>query len=283
MENAIKKADILIEALPYIREFRGRVFVIKYGGSILSEESIRKGIVEDIVFLHFMGIKIVLVHGGGINISEKMRQRKIEPRFYKGMRITDSQALEVVQQELGFLRNELKDELEHMGVEANALSGEEDLLYVSKKKAEVDLGFVGDMESINKERFNLLLNEYGILIVSPMGRDRDGVIYNINADEVASFVSAHLNAEMVVFLTNVRGIMRDPEDLESFISSINEKRIEHMVEAGTISEGMLPKVKAGLYAIDRGTKKAHIVDAKIPHAILLEIFTTEGIGTEIVR
>ncbi len=283
MEEAIKKADILIEALPYIKEFRGKIFVIKYGGSILSEEKIRQSVLEDIVFLGFMGIRIVLVHGGGINITERMRQKKLEPRFYEGIRVTDKDTLQVVDEELSELRTQVFSELKHMGVKVCALNGKEDLLYVKKKQAPVDLCFVGEMDGINKDKFHQLFNECGVLIISPMGIDRKGIVYNINADEVAAFVSGKLDAEKAVFLTNVKGIMKNPDDPDSLISSVNEEQIKDMIKSGVISEGMLPKVRSGLFALEHGTKKAHIIDAKIPHALLLEIFTKEGIGTEIIR
>lgn len=283
MQDAIKKADILIEALPYIREFRGKTFVIKYGGSILSEEKIRKGVLEDIVFLNFMGIRIVLVHGGGINITERMREKKIEPRFYEGMRITDAATLEVVEEELTVLRDEVQQELTVLGAKVAALNGKEDLLYVKKKAAPVDLEFVGDMMDINSRKFEALLSDYGIMIVSPMGTDTRKAVYNINADEVAAFVSGKLGAEKIVFLTNVKGIMKDQNNPDSLISSVNESQIKNMIKSGTITEGMLPKVNSGLFALDQGTRKVHMIDAKIPHALLLEIFTQEGIGTEIVQ
>lgn len=283
MDEAIKKADILIEALPYIRQFRSKTFVVKYGGSILTEDRIRKGVLEDIVFLYFMGIRIVLVHGGGINISERMREKKIEPRFYEGIRVTDKETLQVVEEELDTLRNEVYAELQEMGADVVALNGKHDLLYVQKKHAPVDLEYVGEMHGINTGKFTQLLDQHGIVVVSPMGIDARQTVYNINADEAAAFTSGKLNAEKIVFLTNVKGIMKDQNNPDSFISSVNEEQIRNMIKSGVITEGMLPKVASGLYALDHGTKKVHMVDAKIPHALLLEIFTNEGIGTEIVR
>lgn len=282
MEEAIRKADILIEALPYIKEFRGKIFVVKYGGSILCEEKIRQSVLEDIVFLGFMGIRIVLVHGGGITITERMREKKLEPHFYEGIRVTDKDTLRVVDEELSELRTQVFSELKALGARVFALNGKEELFYVKKKQASIDLGFVGEMDGINKDKFHQLLNEYGVVIVSPMGVDRKGIVYNINADEAAAFAGGKLDAEKAVFLTNVKGIMKNPDDPGSLISSVNEEQIQNMVQSGVINEGMLPKVRSGLFALAHGTKKVHIIDAKIPHALLLEIFTKEGIGTEIV-
>lgn len=284
MDDAIKKADVLIEALPYIKKFRGNTFVIKYGGSILSEASIRKSVLEDIVFLYFMGINVILVHGGGPNISDKLKSMNIESRFYEGIRVTDAQTLKVVEQELGELNRMLEKELGEHSTIAVGLEGKDDIIYARKKQAEADLGFVGEVVGINNDCLNTLLDEEHIVILCPTAVDRNtGDIYNVNADEVASYLSGALNADKFVLLTNVRGIMRNPSDTSTLISSINKDGITALKDEGIISGGMIPKVDAGLYALKCGVKKAHIVDARIPHALLLEIFTDTGIGTEIVR
>ncbi len=283
MEEAIRKADILIEALPYIKKFRGKTFVIKYGGSILLEESIREAIVQDLVFLYFMGINVVLVHGGGPNISEALKRAHLKSNFYKGMRVTDKDTLVVVEEELMKLNELLKKGIEDLGAKAKGLTGKDDLIYARKKKAEVDLGFVGEVVDINLARFKKLIEENHIVIVAPLGRDSQGIVYNINADEVASFISYKILAEKLVFFTNVKGILRDPNDESSLISSIKEKEVKELIKEAVISEGMIPKVEAGLSAVEKGAGKVHIIDAKIPHALLLEIFTDKGIGTEIVK
>lgn len=282
MEQAIKKADVLVEALPYIKKFRGNTFVIKYGGSILSEESIRRSVLEDLVFLYFMGINVVLVHGGGPNISNRLKEENIEPKFHEGIRVTDEKTLKIVQEELGELNRMLEDEIGAHSTIAVGIEGKDDFIFAKKKQASADLGFVGEVVGINTECMNTLLNENHIVILCPTGVDKDtGDIYNINADDVASYLAGALRADKFVLLTNVKGIMRNPEDESTLISSVSEENIKKLIEDEIIKGGMIPKVNAGINALDNGVKKAHIVDARIPHALLLEIFTDKGIGTEI--
>ena len=283
MEDAIKKADVLIEALPYIKKFRGKTFVIKYGGSILFEETIREAVLSDIVFLYFMGINVVLVHGGGPNISEKFRKLNIKSKFHEGIRITDSDSLSIVEEELMKLNKLIVDEISQHGAKVKGLNGKDDLIYAEKKQAEIDLGLVGQVVNLNMERFRKLIEKDHIIIVAPMGKDTKGTFYNINADEAASFVALKLAAEKLVLLTDVRGVMCDPNDKDSLFSSLKESQIAELIKKKVISKGMIPKVQAGIGAIEGRTKKVHIIDAKIPHALLLEIFTDKGIGTEIVK
>ena len=282
MEEAVKKADVLIEALPYIKNFRNKTFVVKYGGSILSEEKVRKSVLEDIVFLYFMGINVVLVHGGGPNISEKLRSLNIPSRFHQGIRVTDKKTLEVVEAELMVLNSMLEKELKDLGADSLGINASEDILYVEKKKSDKDVGFVGSVVSVNKEKLKDLLGKEHLIVLAPMG-SFNGEKFNVNADEAACFIAGELKAEKLVLLTNVKGIMRNVEDEDSLISSAKEEDIKKMIEEGIISEGMIPKVLAAVKALDSGTEKVHIIDAKIPHALLLEIFTDKGIGTEIVR
>ncbi len=282
MEEAVRKADVLIEALPYIKNFRGKVFVIKYGGSILSEEKVRRSVLEDIVFLHFMGIDVVLVHGGGPNITERLKTKKIIPAFHQGVRITDQATLQVVAEELTELNRMVATELQQLGAFAVGVCGKDSLIYVEKKKSELDLGFVGTVCGLNEKKFREFLSADHLVVLSPLGVELStGVTYNVNADEVASYLAGRLSAEKFVLLTNVRGVMRNVNDPDSLISSAREADIKHMIAEGIISDGMIPKACAGLDALDRGAKKAHIIDARIPHALLLEIFTDTGIGTEI--
>ena len=283
MDEAIKKADVLIEALPYIKKFRGKTFVIKYGGSILFEETIREAVLSDIVFLYFMGINVVLVHGGGPNISEKFRKLNIKSKFHEGIRITDSDSLSIVEEELMKLNKLIVDEISQHGAKVKGLNGKDDLIYAEKKQAEIDLGLVGQVVNLNMERFRKLIEKDHIIIVAPMGKDTKGTFYNINADEAASFVALKLAAEKLVLLTDVRGVMSDPNDKDSLFSSLKESQIAELIKKKVISKGMIPKVQAGIGAIEGRTKKVHIIDAKIPHALLLEIFTDKGIGTEIVK
>jgi len=284
MEEAIRKADVLIEALPYIKKFHKKIIVIKYGGSILGDDKIRQGVLEDIVFLNFMGLRPVLVHGGGPNISDRMRASGIKTEFVDGMRVTDEETLKLVAEELANLNTLIVKELEGLGVKAAGLNGtEKKMIQVQKKKARVDLGFVGDITAIDTALINEALKSDSIPVVMPMGAGPDKKVYNINADEAASAIAAALKAEKLVLLTNVKGIMRNSEDPGSFLSTLTESEIASLITDGVIQQGMVPKVNACINALDKGVKKTHIIDARIPHGLLLEIFTNEGIGTEITK
>lgn len=284
MDEAIKKADVLIEALPYIKQFRKKAFVIKYGGSILSEDSIRRGVLEDLVFLSFMGIKTVLVHGGGPNISEKLKKIGKKSDFVDGMRVTDAETLEVVEEELRELNTMIVREINEIGGVAVGLNGKDNGLIKAKKiSSSVDMGFVGVVKDVNKEFIEKEWKGNSILVICPMGIDEKRVVYNINADEAASHIAATLDAEKFVLLTNVRGVMRNPEDPESLIASLEVSDIKTLIEQNVIQGGMIPKVNACLDALKGNVKKTHIIDARIPHALLLEIFTDQGVGTEIVK
>lgn len=285
MQDIIKKADVLIEALPYIHAFRKKVVVIKYGGSILGDDKIRKGVLEDIVFLSFMGIRPILVHGGGPSITEKMKETGKRSEFYDGMRVTDEETLKIVDQELKKLNQTIVREMKELKGHPLGLSGEDGLITAARKKGKggKDLGFVGEIVSINKATLSRRLNREQIPVVCPMAKDEKGQIYNVNADEVASAIAIALGAEKFVLLTNVKGVMRNIEDHESFLSSLNTKEAKSLVKQKVIQEGMIPKIKACLDTVEGGVKKTHIIDARIPRALLLEIFTDEGIGTEIEK
>lgn len=284
MDEAIKKADVLIEALPYIKKFRNSVFVVKYGGSILGEETIRRGVLEDLVFLSFMGIKTLLVHGGGPNISEEMRRLGKKTEFVDGMRVTDFETLKIVDEKLNELNQLIVAEIQEIGGGAIGVSGKkEGFIKAVKMASAVDMGFVGIVESINKDFILSKFKDSAIMVLSPMGLDEKGVMFNINADEVASTAAAVLGAEKFVLLTNVRGVMRDPADSDSLIASLKLKDIKMLIKQKVIQGGMIPKVNACLKALSGDVKKTHIIDARIPHALLLEIFTDQGVGTEIVK
>lgn len=284
MEEAIKKADVLIEALPYIKRFHKKIIVIKYGGSILGEEKIRKGILEDIVFLNYIGLRPVLVHGGGPNISERMRVSGKKTEFVDGMRVTDEETLRVVDEELQKLNDIIVDEIKEAGAKTMGISGKEKRIILAKKKeAERDLGLVGDIIEINTEPLLEKLKSDNVVVILPMGIGKDKIEYNINADEAACDISAALKAEKLVLLTNVKGIMRNPNDPNSFLSTLTVKEAEALIRDNVIQQGMIPKVMACIGALEKGVKKTHIIDARTPHALLLEIFTDQGVGTEIIR
>jgi acetylglutamate kinase len=284
MEEAIKKADVLIEALPYIKKFHKKIIVIKYGGSILGEEKIRKGILEDIVFLNFMGLRPVLVHGGGPNISERMRASGKKSEFVEGMRVTDEETLMVVEEELQYLNELIVKEITELGAKTIGLSGKEkNIIQVVKKNSNVDLGMVGHIVGIENKPILDELRKEKVVVILPMGTSKDKKTYNVNADEAASNIAANLKAEKLVILTNVRGIMRNPDDPSSFLSTLTIEEARGLVENSIIQQGMIPKVLACVDALDKGVKKTHIIDARISHGLLLEIFTDQGIGTEIIK
>ena len=284
MEEAIKKADVLIEALPYIKKFHRKVIVIKYGGSILGEEKIRKGVLEDIVFLNFMGLRPVLVHGGGPNINERMRSSGKKTEFVDGMRVTDKETLSLVEEELKNLNDLIVSEINELGAKGVGLSGKDNqLIQAEKKKASIDLGLVGQTIGINAEVITAELRKDKIAVILPMGIGNDKKTYNVNADEAAASVAAALEAEKFVLLTNVKGILRNPEDPHSFLSTLTIQEANGLIEENVIQQGMIPKVKACISALEMGVKKTHIVDARTPHGLLLEIFTDQGIGTEIIQ
>jgi len=284
MEEAIKKADVLVEALPYIKKFHKKIIVIKYGGSILGEEKIRRGVLEDIVFLNFMGLRAVLVHGGGPNISERLRSSGKKTEFVDGMRVTDEGTLKLVEEELQSLNELIVKEIIELGAKAAGLNGKEkNIIQVEKKKAEIDLGFVGHIVGIENQPILDELKKDKIVVVLPMGKGKDKKAYNVNADEAASSIAASLGAEKLVLLTNVKGIMRNSEDPHSFLSTLTIEEAKGLIESNIVQQGMIPKVKACIDALEKGVKKTHIVDARTPHGLLLEIFTDKGIGTEVIK
>ena len=284
MDEAIKKAEVLIEALPYIKRFHKKIVVIKYGGSILGEEKIRRGILEDIVFLNFMGLRPVLVHGGGPNISDRMRVSGKKTEFIDGMRVTDEETLLVVEEELQKLNDIILKEISDLGANAVGLNGKNNsLIQAEKKEAPIDLGLVGHIVNINSQVVLEELQKDRVPVILPMGIGKDNKTYNVNADEAAANISASLKAEKMVLLTNVKGIMRNSEDTNSFISTITIAEVGALIGDKVIQQGMIPKVNACINALDKGVKKTHIVDARIPHGLLLEIFTDKGVGTEIIK
>lgn len=283
MEQAIKKSEVLIEALPYIKKFFGKVVVIKYGGSVLHNRQIRHMVLQDIVFMRYAGMKPVLVHGGGPNISEKLKEANIETKFVDGLRVTCERSMGVVDSVLSELNKELVDEINSLGGEAFGLSGKENNMIQAEKKKGKDLGYVGSVAAVDTTILTRLVDTNIIPVICPIGKGEDNKLYNINADETASNVAIALNAEKFVVLTNVRGVMKDKDDPASIFHSLTLDATKHLVETGVIAGGMVPKTKACLHALSGGVRKAHIVDANLSHALLLEIFTDTGIGTEISK
>ncbi len=292
MEKLVAKANVLIEALPYIRNFCGKTFVIKYGGAAQVEDSLKDSFAQDVVLLNFIGIRPVIVHGGGPKISETMKKMGKEPTFIQGQRVTDRETMDIVEMVLGGLINkEIVAMINSHGGKAVGLSGKDGGLIRARKKIVkktagageeemIDIGLVGEVESVDPSILDSLKRDGFIPVISPIGVGSAGEAYNINADYVASAVASALQAEKLILLTDVPGIK---DKSGRVVSSIPKKNMRKYVEEGTISGGMLPKVQACTSALERGVKKTHIVDGRVPHCLLLEIFTKEGIGTEIVR
>lgn len=286
MEEMIKKADVLIEALPYIQNFYDKTIVIKYGGAVLTDIDIRRDVLEDIVFLSYVGMRPVLVHGGGPYISKRLEQMGKEPKFVQGFRVTDEETMEVVEEELFKVNREIVRQIISLGGSAISLSGKDDHLIEVKKHAEIDgqdIGYVGDITKVNADVIQRMITSDIIPVITPIGIGKDGFSYNVNADQASAEIARALGAIKLALLTNVNGVFRDGAKPESIISHINIAEIEELMEKQIISGGMIPKVKACMRALEKGVKKIHIINGKIPHGLLLEIFTDKGIGTEIVK
>lgn len=284
MIEAIKKSEILIEALPYIKKFFKKVVVIKYGGSTVDEKGIEKSILEDIMFMNYAGMRPIIVHGGGPFISKMMKKAGIEPKFIQGRRFTDSHSIQIIDKALRTINRNIVKSLKDIGSEAFGLSGRENgLVKVKKMKGESDLGFVGEVTSVDTTVVKRLIEDDIIPVIYPLGIGRDGNTYNVNADDAASEIAMALKAEKFVLLTNVRGIMKDKKDPGTLLHTIKADEVERLIKRKVIDAGMIPKAQSCVNAVGGGVKKAHILDAGIPHALLLEMFTDKGIGTEIVR
>jgi acetylglutamate kinase len=287
VEKLVEKAGMLMEALPYIRAFWGKTFVIKYGGAAMEAQHLTEGFALDVILLKYVGMNPVIVHGGGPQIGALMKRLGKEPRFVGGMRVTDEETMEIVEMVLvGRINQEIVGLINHHGGRAVGLSGKDGSLIRARRMVHraadgetIDLGLVGEVEEINPEPIRLLEGSGFIPVIAPVGVGANGESYNINADLVAGEIAAALRAEKLIHLTDVEGIKGPGGDL---ISTLPQADARRLVAAGVIEGGMLPKVESALRALSGGTTKAHILDGRIPHAILLEIFTKEGIGTEIV-
>lgn len=283
MEEIIKKADVLIEALPYIQRFRGKSVVIKYGGNLMENGNTFRSILLDIVLMSSVGMKPLLVHGGGNFITERLTAEKKESKFANGLRITDAETIKVVEEVLIGLNNRIVQQIEELGGKAKGVLPEDKLFKAKKTFLEgIDLGFVGEVIGVKREILEKLLNQDFIPVILPIGIGEDQKQYNLNADTAAAEIATSISAEKLVFITNVKGIMGNPEDAETLISVLTEEEAKTLIEEEVITEGMLPKVKAAINSLKSGVKKVHIVDGRLSHSILLEIFTKEGIGTEIL-
>ena len=290
LQGSIEKAATLIEALPYIQDFRDKIVVVKYGGSTMVGDQEEDTVLKDIVFMASVGICPVIVHGGGPAINRRLEERGVETQRINGLRVTDKATMGVVEDVLfGEVNAGIVRDIEALGGKAVGISGKDTgVLNVRKHWANtadgpVDIGFVGDVERVSTSPITDLIEGGMIPVVAPIGRGEDGQSYNVNADTAAGEIAAALRAEKLVFLTDVTGIMRDPEESSTLISTLHVLDVDHLVEEAVISGGMIPKVEACVKAVKSGVRKTHVVDGRIPHSMLLEIFTREGIGTEIVQ
>ncbi len=285
----IARVEALIEALPYIQKFRGQRFVIKYGGSAMEDEQVVERFLRDVVFLGAVGIQPVLVHGGGKAITQRMRAAGLKPRFVNGLRVTDEQTIRIVEEVLdGELSPAIVRQLRDFGGDAVGIAGKRVMIarrlppQSEGKMHSIDLGFVGEVVEVRLGEVEQALASGALPVLSPLGQDATGVTVNINADTAAGTVAGGLRASKMIYLSDVPGIMRDPTDKESLIPSVNRQKIEHLIEEEIIGGGMIPKVESALHALAAGVQKVHFIDGRVPHALLIEVFTNAGLGTEIV-
>ncbi|PTY06769.1 acetylglutamate kinase [Verrucomicrobia bacterium LW23] len=284
------KAEALIEALPYIQRFRGQTMVIKYGGAAMDNDEIVERVLRDIVFLEAVGINPVLVHGGGKAITRAMKERGVQAQFIDGMRVTDLAQIDLIDQTLSSEINpSIVQNIRNAGGKATGFNGKHVLKarkmrYVqAKTQQEVDLGYVGDIIGVHTQPLLEAIAHEEMPVISPIGSDDQGNLYNINADVAAGEIAQALNAFKIIYLSDVNGVMRDPKQPDSTISHLTIAQIDRLKKEGIIDGGMIPKVDSAIEALESGVKKVHFLDGRIPHSLLLEIFTDAGIGTEITK
>lgn len=281
----LDKASTLIQALPYIQEYNDKVMVVKYGGNAMKNKTLKEAVIKDIILMSCVGIKVVLVHGGGPEIDKMLKKIGKKPEFIEGLRYTDEETMEIVQMVLtGKINKELVSLINLNGGKAIGLCGIDGNMIKSKKKeSDIDLGYVGEITEINPNVILDALNNNYISVVSTVSSGIDGKVYNVNADTAAAKIAGAINAEKIILLTDVPGLLFDIEDNDTLISKINKKEIENLIQTGVIKSGMIPKIKCCLDSIEKGVCKAHIIDGRIPHTLLLELFSEEGIGTMIEK
>ncbi|ABO48822.1 N-acetylglutamate kinase [Desulforamulus reducens MI-1] len=285
MISPLEKAGILVEALPYIKKFSGKTIVIKYGGHAMLNADLKKAVMTDLVLMKFVGINPVVVHGGGPEITGMLHRLGIESQFVSGLRVTDAPTMEVVEMVLGKLNKEIVALINGLGGRSVGLSGKDANLIMANKKYSndcQDIGFVGEVTGVNPQLLQTVIQEGYIPVVSPVGISTEGETYNINADTVASAIATALKADKLIILTDVEGILEDRQDKGTLISTVKMEDIPRLIERGVIQGGMIPKVECCMQAIQTGVATTHILDGRVPHSILLEVFTDKGIGTMVV-
>lgn len=281
LDEAQKKAEVLIEALPYIQKFNRKIIVVKYGGSAMSDEELQRHVIQDVTLLKLVGFKPIIVHGGGKAISSWVQKTGKEAQFINGLRVTDKETMEIAEMVLGRVSKNLVTMVEELGVKAVGISGKDSAMLKVKKRLSggQDIGYVGEITKVDpKILFDMMDHDY-LPIVAPIGLDDQFETYNINADEAACAIAKAVGADKLVYLTDVEGLYRDFEDKSSFISRISVTEAEELIAGGMIGGGMLPKLSNCTDAVRGGVKRVHILDGRVPHSILLEIFTNKGNGT----
>lgn len=285
MTEVLKKAEVLIEALPYIQRFNRKIIVVKYGGSAMSNEELQKNVIKDVALLKLVGFKPIIVHGGGKEISRWVGKVGKKAEFVNGLRVTDSETMEIAEMVLSKVNKSLVTMVQELGVKAVGISGKDGgLLTVDKKYSDgKDIGFVGDIKAVNPKVLYDLLEKDFLPIVAPIGLDDNFRTYNINADDAACAIARAVQAEKLAFLTDIEGIYKDIEDKSTFISRMRASEADTLIAEGFIGGGMLPKLTNCTNAIRNGVNRVHILDGRIPHCLLLEIFTSHGVGTAILH
>ena len=285
VEESKRKASILVEALPYVRRFRGSIFVFKYGGSFMDspDPKIRAGVARDLVFLQFLGIKVVVVHGGGKAVTRHLAAKGIEAKFIDGLRVTDGETIKVVDEVLnGEVNEEVASFVTSHECGVKRIPGKE-VISCHKLVSEPDLGFVGEIDSVDPQPILAALDEGLMPILSSTASDLEGQCYNVNADTSAAQIAVALKARRLVYLSDVPGLLQNPDDPATLLSSLPVAQVPELKENGVIAKGMLPKVNSAVEALNSGVSRVHFIDGRLAHSILLEIFTDKGIGTEIVH
>lgn len=283
-DNEMAKANVLIEALPYIQKFNRKIIVVKYGGSAMVDEELKRKVIEDVVLLKLVGFKPIIVHGGGKEISRWVEKSGMEPRFINGLRVTDEPTMEIAEMVLNKVNKSLVNMVEQLGVKAAGISGKDGAtIQVTKKlSGGQDIGFVGEVKKVDPTLIYTLLENDFLPIICPVGVDENFNTYNINADDAACAIAKAVKAEKLAFLTDIEGVRRVADDPSSLISELSLTEAEELIKNGNIGGGMLPKLNNCIDAIETGVSRVHIMDGRIPHCLLLEIFTNKGIGTAII-
>jgi acetylglutamate kinase len=285
MDQILLKAETLIEALPYIREFNNKIVVVKYGGSAMIDDALQSNVIKDVALLKLVGMKPIIVHGGGKEITSWLKKLGHESTFVEGLRVTDDMTMEIAEMVLGKVNKGLVQMLEKLGVKAVGISGKDGAtLKVEKKYVDnTDIGFVGNIKEVNVDLIETLLDSDFVPVIAPIGLDDNYVNYNINADDVACAVATAIGAEKLVFLTDIEGVYADPENKDSLISVLTLDKADELLASGFVGGGMLPKLKNCVDAVKNGVTRVHILDGRMQHCLLLEFFTNKGIGTAIIR